>query len=125
MKRLTREWVRKAEKDYRAARRLFLGKEPLHDQSCFMCQQCAEKYLKAMMQEDGLKIPRIHVLETLHASLLPRHPSLKSLQRGLSFLTRFAVGTRYPGDSASKRKAVSAQRVAGKVRERCRVVLGL
>ena len=53
MKRLTREWVRKAEADYRAAELLDRGSDPLHDQACFHCQQCAEKYLKALLEEAG------------------------------------------------------------------------
>ncbi len=35
MKETTREWVRKAEADYVAARRLRRGSDPLHDVVCF------------------------------------------------------------------------------------------
>ncbi len=62
MKRLTKEWVRKAEADYRAAGNLDRGSDPLPDQVCFLCQQCAEKYLKALLEELGLTVPRTHVL---------------------------------------------------------------
>ena len=51
MKRTTKEWVRKAENDYRTAELLALSSEPLHDQLCFHCQQAAEKYLKALLEE--------------------------------------------------------------------------
>ena len=71
MKKTTREWVRKAEGDYRAARKLFRGNDPLHDQSCFFCQQCAEKYLKALLEEAGVPIPHTHVLEDLLTVLFP------------------------------------------------------
>src|SRR5262249_34403281 len=50
----TREWVRKAEADYLAARKLARGSVPLHDQSCFLFQQPTEKYLKALLEELGL-----------------------------------------------------------------------
>lgn len=50
---------------------------------------------------------------------------MSKLRRGLDFLTRFAVDTRYPGESASKRQADSALRWAGKVRGACRTLLGL
>ena len=56
MKRTTREWVNKAEADYRAAGRLHRGSDPLHDIVCFHCQQCAEKYLKGLLEELGLAI---------------------------------------------------------------------
>src|SRR5262245_52592434 len=51
MKRRTREWVRKAEGDYLAVRKLARGSEPAHDATCFHCQQGAEKYLKAILTE--------------------------------------------------------------------------
>src|SRR5262249_5758389 len=125
MKKTTREWVRKAEADFRAAQKLHHGSEPLHDQCCFFFQQSAEKYLKATLEELGLAIPRTHVLKDLLSLLAPHHASLTKLRRSLVFLTRFAVGTRYPGDTASKRQAMSAERSATKVRSACRKALGL
>jgi HEPN domain-containing protein len=125
MNRLTAEWVRKAEADYRYARRSVPKAEPFHDQRCFHCQQAAEKYLKALLEELGVSIPRTHVLRDLLALLLPHHPSLRSLGRGLRFLTRFAVGTRYPGASATKRQTDAALRWAERVRHECRSILGL
>ena len=47
------------------------------------------------------------------------------MRRGLLFLTDFAVDPRYPGTGTSKREAVSALRWAGKVRDACRLLLGL
>src|SRR5436309_8025489 len=113
MKKATREWVRKAEKDYRFAIRNARSREPFHDQLCFLCQQATEKYLKALQEELGIAIPRTHVLKDLLALLAPHHPSLASLRRGLTFLTRFAVETRYPGDNATRREAQAALRWAG------------
>jgi HEPN domain-containing protein len=117
--------VQKAEADNRAAVKLDRGSDPLHDQACFYCQQCVEKYLKALLQELGLKVPRTHVLLNLLTLLLPHHPSLRSIRRGMDFLTRFAVDTRYPGDKASKREAHAAFRWAGKVRDAVRPLLGI
>ena len=125
MKRATKEWIAKAEDDYRTAELIALSSEPLHDQRCFHCQQAAEKYLKALLEELGLSVEKTHELEDLWDRLLPHHPSLRSLQRGLAFLSNFAVDVRYPGDNASKRQAASALRWAGKVRDTCRSLLGL
>jgi len=124
MKRLTAEWVRKAEADYLAARALAGKRLPLHDAVCFHCQQSAEKYLKALLKQAGVRIPRTHDLVAL-VSLLPPESPLQGFNRGLEFLTRFAVETRYPGESASKRQAASSLRWAGKVRNACRPLLGL
>ena len=125
MRKMTREWVRKAEADYQLAAKLARESESFHDQLCFHCQQSAEKYLKALLQELGRPIPRTHILRDLVNLLLSDHAELRSLQRGVKFLTRFAVETRYPGESASKRQTVAALRWAGRVRAIARTLLGI
>jgi len=57
--------------------------------------------------------------------LLPSYQSLRSVRRGLAFLTRFAVEIRYPGDNPNKREAVAALRWTGKVRMEARSLLGI
>lgn len=125
MKRSTGEWVRKAEDDRVAAKKCSRNATPLHDVVCFHCQQCAEKYLKGLLEELGLTIPKTHALDQLLSLLLPHHSSLRSLHRGLTFLSNFAVGVRYPGDNASKRQAASALRWAERVRTTARPLLGM
>jgi HEPN domain-containing protein len=125
MKRTTREWVRKAEADHVYARSGIHSKTPLHDGVCFHCQQCVEKYLKALLEERGRTVPRTHNLDDILNLLLADYSTLRSLRRGLVFLTRFAVETRYPGESASKRQAQAALRWAGRVRAAARTLLGL
>jgi HEPN domain-containing protein len=124
MKKATREWVRKAETDYRAAEKVAAGNDPLHDQTCFHCQQCSEKYLKALMEELGHHIPKAHDLAHLVGLLSAVYPKLHSFQRRIVFLNQFAVDTRYPGKYASKRQAAAAYRWAGRVRDECRKLLG-
>lgn len=125
MKSATREWVRKAEADFRGAKSLAGKTPPLHDLVCFHCQQCAEKYLKALLEELGIAVAKTHALDHLLTVLRPHHPSLRPLRRGLLLLKRFAVDVRYPGASAKKREATAALRWAGKVRTECRSLLGL
>lgn len=125
MKRMTREWIRKAEDDFRAAGVLAGESAPFHDQVCFHCQQAAEKYLKAVLEELGQPVPKTHDLEDLLALLLPHHSSLSRFRRGLRFLTGFAVDPRYPLLHTTKRQAASALRWAGHVRDACRSLLGL
>jgi HEPN domain-containing protein len=62
MKRLTGLWVRKAEDDLVGAKSLARAKPSLNDLICFHCQQSAEKYLKALLQESGAVPPRTHNL---------------------------------------------------------------
>ncbi|SRR6266545_6275408 len=68
MKRQTAKWVRKAEEDMEGARELGARKPPLRDLVCFHCQQAAEKYLKALLQELGAVVPKTHELEELQVS---------------------------------------------------------
>jgi HEPN domain-containing protein len=122
---MTREWIRKAEDDFRAAGRLAEGSESFPDQVCFHCQQSAEKYLKALLHELGQTIPKTHDLEDLLDLLLPYHRPLGRYRRGLRFLTGFAVDPRYPLLRTTKRQAASAMRWAGQVRDGCRLILGV
>jgi HEPN domain-containing protein len=125
MKKETRAWVRKAEIDFRAAKKLSRGSDPLHDVVCFHCQQCAEKYLKGLVEELGLTVPKVHDLDHLLTILRPHHPTLRPLRRGLIFLTDFAVDVRYPGNSATKRQAAASLRWAARVRTAARGLLNL
>ena len=124
MKKTTREWVGKAEDDYQLAAAGARLSRPFHDQVCFHCQQAAEKYLNALLEELSVSVTKTHDLERLLGALLPHYPSLRPLRRGLKFLTNFSVAIRYPGEKASKRQATSALRWAAKVRNTCRPLLG-
>src|SRR5690348_13041698 len=89
MKKVTREWVKKAEADHRALAVLRHQNPPVHDVVCFHAQQCAEKYLKALLEELGQSIPKTHDLDLLLPLLLNPHPALKALRRGATFLSNF------------------------------------
>lgn len=125
MKKLTREWVRKAEADVAAARKLATSRPPISDPACFHCQQAAEKYFKALLQQAGLPVPRTHDLSYLLALLLPQEPLLASLGRAANALTQFAVTYRYPGSHANPRQARTALRYLERVRRELRLRLGL
>ena len=125
MKKASREWMRKAESDYRLAETIAHGSEPFPDQLCFHCQQSAEKYLKALLEEAAAPIPKTHDLEHLLRLLVPVHPTLRALRRGLLFLTDFAIDTRYPGNWTTNRQATAAMRWAQRIREACRTQLGV
>jgi HEPN domain-containing protein len=125
MKNATREWVRKAEGDVRVARNEAARPHPVRDAICFHCQQAAEKYLKALLCEQGLPIPRIHDLDDLLVLVLPQHGALSRLKRVLVSLTQYAVDYRYPNRSASTRQANAALRHVEIVRLKVRTILGL
>ena len=120
-----RRWVRKAESDLNGARQLRGGTPQLNDVICFHCQQAAEKYLKALLQQLGAAVPRTHDLADLLDLLLPHDATLRPLRRGLLFLTQFAVDYRYPGENATKRQAHTAIRWAEQIRLELRARLGM
>ncbi len=126
MKPLTREWVEKAEGDLiTAAREYRARKSPNYDAACFHAQQCAEKYLKARLQEADIPFGRTHNLTTLLDLLLPIELLWEALRPHLRTLTVFAVDVRYPGESADKVEAREALALCREVQRHVRLSLGL
>jgi len=125
MKRETAQWVSKAEEDIDSARALSALKLPRRNAACFHCQQAVEKYLKALLQELGVAVPRTHNLKLLLDLLVPHEPALKPLRRGVPCLTKYAVEYRYPGIRATTRQMRAALRITERVRAELRARLGL
>lgn len=126
MNELTAEWVAKAEDDLSAAGLLLRGGEhPLPDASCFHSQQCAEKYLKAFLQEHQFRFERTHELITLLNLCLPIDGDFESLNKDLGELSDFAVAVRYPGLAATSEIAEQALSAATRVRAFVREKLGV
>ena len=60
------EWIEKAEGNYTSARILMRQRTQLvPDVVCNQSQQCAEKYLKALLVRHGLGFPKTHDLTQL------------------------------------------------------------
>jgi HEPN domain-containing protein len=126
MNPLVAEWVLKAEGDYlTAGRELRARKSPNYDAVCFHAQQCAEKYLKAVLQENKKRIPKIHFLLEILALILKFDGSFEFLKSDLEVLEDYAVRFRYPGDLAEKSEAQAAYAAVGTVRKFIRQKLGL
>jgi HEPN domain-containing protein len=125
MRRRTAEWVEKAEEDWRSASVLAVLKPPPRDVVCFHCQQTAEKYLKALLQDLGVAVPRTHDLADLVDLLLPHDATLLSIRRSAASLTKYAVEHRYPRKQAITRQMNAALRNAERVRKAMRSRLGL
>jgi HEPN domain-containing protein len=120
-----REWVRKAENDRRTVLQLRRGRPLVHDSICFHCQQLVEKYLKALLQETGQPVPKIHNCNDLVARLLPHHPKVAEVRIAAAGLTRYAVQFRYPGFQADSKMSRSAWSAAERIRAEIRRRLGL
>lgn len=126
MNPLTLEWVSKAEGDLATSRReLRARNSPNYDAACFHAQQCAEKYLKAVLQEASIAFGKTHNLIALLELLLDRDPVCETLRPHLEYLTAFAILFRYPGESADKQTAREAVAHCSSVRCVARSALGL
>ena len=126
MKQATREWLKKAEADFLAALDLARRRKvPLPDQVCFHCQQCAEKYVKARLEEANVRIPKTHDLGELVKLALPFEPLWSALQPALQSLSNYAVAFRYPGHEATKAEVKTALTNCKAVRKEVRLSFGL
>lgn len=89
-----KEWVRKADGDLKSAEALIATPGVPAWSPAFHLQQCAEKYLKALLVALGIAFPKTHDGELIQ--LLPgdQRPSLAP---GLvADLTEYAAAGRYP-----------------------------
>ena len=125
MKPLTGEWVQKAEEDRRAAILAYEAEAQLPNIACFHAQQCAEKYLKAVLQEAEIHFRRTHDLVELLELAERLAPELLPSEAELGDLSRFAVDIRYPGRTAGPEQAARAVELMNQVRSVLRLKLGL
>lgn len=126
MHTMTLEWVDKAEGDFISSRRevrAFFN--PNYDSACFHAHQCAEKYLKAFLQEHQIMFPKTHDLIELLALCLPLNAGFAMHRNALTLLNGYAVQYRYPGKSADKAEAWQAFQTLKPVRTFMRQQLGL
>ena len=93
----TLEWIEYAEDDHLAARTLLEAGRVPFEIVAYHCQQSAEKYLKAILIQNGLPVPFIHDLLKLNLAAQVRLPSLKEIEKSCEMLTPFGTATRYPG----------------------------
>jgi HEPN domain-containing protein len=123
---ITCEWIEKAEGDWVSAQREYRArKQPNYNAACFHAQQCAEKYLKARLEEAGLAFSRTHNLTSLLTLALAIEPTWAALQPQLTALNVYAVAFRYPGSSATKSNALNALKACREVRRIIRQSFGL
>ncbi len=120
-----RPWVEKAENDLRNAENTLTMKSDCpFDTVCFHAQQCAEKYLKALLVLKGVEFPRTHDLVVL-LNLLPKDAGLRLDAKDIHPLDRYSVEARYPGawEPIRRTDADDAVARARKTREAVRVRL--
>jgi len=120
------EWIEKAEGDYETV--LDLNSKRKKRQQyiiAFHCQQCIEKYLKALLTLYEINFPKHHDLEELMVLLIKKDPLIESFRSKFKELTPFAVGFRYPGEDVSSEEVKSSVQTVKKLRKILRKKLGL
>jgi HEPN domain-containing protein len=119
---VVRDWIAKAENDLRnAAHTLTLGAVCPTDTVCFHAQQCAEKYIKALLVFRATPFPKTHNIRVLRALLPPKlRPALDKAAQDR--LTGYATVFRYPfpGPDITLIEARHAVALARRVRREVR-----
>ena len=96
MKTTTQEWLNFAKADIMNCEKI-LDEEFLTNIIAFHSQQAIEKSFKAIIEEKGLIIPRVHSLQRLHSIVEEYLPPFIDLEE-LDALDEIYTSSRYPGD---------------------------
>ncbi len=118
-------WAARAEEDYSLARSALRRKNPLISGACFHAQQCAEKYLKAVLVAKGQAFPKTHDLLALKDLCTQAGQFLAVDANQLDVLSSYAVQVRYPGAYPMLEEARQALETAKVVRRLAKRLLEL
>jgi HEPN domain-containing protein len=110
--------------DY-AAQSALRRKKPLTHAACFHAQQCAEKYLKALLVAGGHPFSKTHDLLVLNDECTRAGILLSFSEDNLSILLSYAVRVRYPGEDPTPEEAREALDIARSVRRVARKFLNV
>ena len=113
------KWVSKAEVDYEAMLHLAINKPFFNSVICFHAQQCAEKYLKAILISFDITPEKTHDIGKIITLLNSNNSNedFTHLKKYL-FLTDYAVFIRYPGnwDDPDEQETEEAMQACSEVR---------
>jgi HEPN domain-containing protein len=116
-------WAVRAEEDYALAQSALRRKKPLTYGAAFHAQQCAEKYLKALLVARGQAFPKTHDLAALSDLCTQNGILIPIDQDTLQRLTAYAVQVRYPGEAPTEDEAHLSLKTAQAVRRFARKLL--
>ena len=91
------EWLNKAQEDESSVEAI-IKEKAAPGVACFLSQQMAEKFLKALLVFYKIDIPKIHDLIRLESILFDVVPDIKKMHNNIKILNRYYIETRYPGD---------------------------
>ena len=120
-----RDWADYAEEDLIMAKSALRRSRPLTIGSCFHSQQCAEKYLKAILVSQSIEFPKTHDLLILNTLCTNAGIFTGFTKDDLGRLSGYAVRSRYPGNQPTPEEAKDALDIAINIRKFVRTYLGL
>ena len=120
-----KSWIAHAEDDFESAKVLARHKKPLLYSACFHAQQCAEKYMKALLVYKDHEFPKVHDLSTLDDLCSGVGIFFGMDRTELARLSAYAVMSRYPGDEPTLEETRAAIETAKAIRRFARTHLGL
>ncbi len=109
---LVRQWLAKADQDFRAANALLETPSPCYYPACFHAQQSAEKCLKALLTWHQVAFPKTHALELLLELLRSVDDAIALMLDECVALTPYGVEVRYPGDQPEPGEEESRHAIA-------------
>ncbi len=123
--KIVREWLAKADEDFRFAEVNLTEGSAFYAQICFHFHQAAEKHFKAFIVAHDLEFEKIHNLIALLKICTSKEPALSPLLEDCEVLNTAYIDTRYPvhwPTNYTKEKADTAhgaaQRIADAIRDR-------
>jgi len=119
---LVKQWLEKAEDDWRLSHRLVGDPESYAEAAAFHAQQAVEKYLKAFLTWHQVEFPKTHDIKRLLKLVSARDPALAEELPDAADLTAYAVEYRYPGEypTVTIDDAACAVATADRVRDQIR-----
>jgi HEPN domain-containing protein len=118
MREETRNWISKANRDLGTAGFALQSIDgPLPVTTALHCQEAAEKFLKAFLQEHGIAFSSQYNLTPLLESCISIDNSFEDLRTDISRLEGYSIASRYPKASDSLEFRNEALDTAKRVKE--------
>ena len=98
-KEILQQWLHRDEEELESAVYLSKKHHPTPDETiCYLCQQSAEKYLKAFIFYNDIEPDKTHDLKLLLEVCINYNTEFSKLFSNAYILTRYAVLPRYPNE---------------------------
>ncbi|MCL2446395.1 MAG: HEPN domain-containing protein [Oscillospiraceae bacterium] len=92
-----RQWLAKSTDDIENAQFLFDNRWPQpFELICFLCQQCAEKSMKAFLIHCNVEFPYTHDLRWLYKLCMKHSGAFEPFLDACQVLTPYAIDAKYP-----------------------------